>query len=214
MVLEARYKAEKVWYPVVWDKPKDADNVIDYDIHDEITIDNSSVFNANNDTTTGMANVIPWVNAPKLIASTSICWIPDTAVFGATLSGSRTLNRPDDPSHTIWQWTVSDSRGEKTISVWDWGAIIPTTWWYQLDISYPLGWSNRYIVSQVAVRRSGQTVMLHTHTWLQSQTQETETLRLELKQWDMLNLRVTLYYVWTSTSYTTNASWKIVLTKI
>jgi hypothetical protein len=33
--------------------------VVDYDIHDEITKDTSSVINANNDTTTGMATVIP-----------------------------------------------------------------------------------------------------------------------------------------------------------
>ena len=66
-VLEARKDAEVVWYSIVWEEKKDASNVIDYDIHDELTLDNSSVFNANNDTTTGMANVIPWVNSPKLI---------------------------------------------------------------------------------------------------------------------------------------------------
>lgn len=71
-VLDARKDAEKVWFPVVWEEKKDASNIIDYDIHEEITIDTSSVFNANNDTTTGMATVIPWVNAPKLIESTSI----------------------------------------------------------------------------------------------------------------------------------------------
>jgi hypothetical protein len=74
MVLEARYKAEKIEFPVVWEKEKDASNVIDYNINGEITKDISSVINANNETTTGMANVIPWVNAPKLIASTSIIW--------------------------------------------------------------------------------------------------------------------------------------------
>ena len=73
-VLESRKDAEKVWFPVVWEEEKDASNVIDYDIHDEITKDTSSVINANNDTTTGMANVIPWINAPKLIATTSIIW--------------------------------------------------------------------------------------------------------------------------------------------
>jgi hypothetical protein len=33
--------------------------VVGYDIHDEITKDASAAINANNDTTTGMANVIP-----------------------------------------------------------------------------------------------------------------------------------------------------------
>lgn len=73
-VLDARKDAEKVWFPVVWEEKKDTSNIIDYDIHDEITKDTSAAINANNDTTTGMANVIPWVNAPKLIAKTSIIW--------------------------------------------------------------------------------------------------------------------------------------------
>ena len=71
-VLEARKDAEVVWYSIVWEKKEDASNVIDYNINDEITTDKSSVLNANNDTTTGMATVIPWVNAPKLLESTSI----------------------------------------------------------------------------------------------------------------------------------------------
>ena len=73
-VLEARKDAEKVWFPIVWEEKKDPSNVVDYDVHEEITKDTSAVINANNDTTTGMANVIPWVNAPKLIAKTSIIW--------------------------------------------------------------------------------------------------------------------------------------------
>ena len=73
-MLEARKKAEKVWYQVVWEEAKDASNVIDYSINEEITKDKSAEQNANNQTTTGMANVIPWVNAPKLIAKTSIIW--------------------------------------------------------------------------------------------------------------------------------------------
>lgn len=74
MVLQARYKAEEVWYAVVGEKEKELPNVIDYNIKPEITKDASSVVNANNDTTTGMADVIPWINAPKLIADTSIAW--------------------------------------------------------------------------------------------------------------------------------------------
>jgi len=66
--------AEKVGYPVVWEEVKDASNVIDYQINEEITKDTSWEINANNDTTTGMATVIPWVNAPKLLADTSIIW--------------------------------------------------------------------------------------------------------------------------------------------
>ena len=74
MVLQARYKAEEVWYAVVGEKEKELPNVIDYNIKPEITKDASAVENANNDTTTGMADVIPWINAPKLRADTSIVW--------------------------------------------------------------------------------------------------------------------------------------------
>ena len=106
-VLDARFKAEKVWYPVVWEKAKDAENVIDYNIHEEITIDNSSVFNANNDTTTGMANVIPWVNAPKLIASTSIYWA-------------------DAGSYSWWIWAEFEPESAMAIAAW---------WYEELEVT-------------------------------------------------------------------------------
>ena len=76
-VLEARKDAEKVWYPIVWEENKDASNVIDYDIRPEQTKDTSAEINANNQTTTGMATVIPWINAPKLIEKTSIISEPE-----------------------------------------------------------------------------------------------------------------------------------------
>ena len=74
MVLEARYKAEEVWYSLVWEEQKEASNVVDYNINEEITKDASATENANNQTTTGMATVVPWINAPKLLAKTSIIW--------------------------------------------------------------------------------------------------------------------------------------------
>jgi hypothetical protein len=74
MVLEARENAKSVWFPIVWENEKDASNVINYNINEEITKDKTAVINANNDTTTGMAWVVPWINSPKLIAKTSILW--------------------------------------------------------------------------------------------------------------------------------------------
>ena len=76
MVLEARKNSETVWYNILWEEAKSASNVIDYNLNKEITKDTSAVSNANNDTTTGMANVIPWINSPKLVYSTSIVWYP------------------------------------------------------------------------------------------------------------------------------------------
>lgn len=72
MVLEAREKAEEVGYSLVWQETKEASNVVDYNINKEQTKDISYEINANNQTTTGMATVIPWINAPKLIYNTSI----------------------------------------------------------------------------------------------------------------------------------------------
>lgn len=66
--------AEVVDYSVVWEEEKQQSNVVDYNIREEQTKDVSNMENANNQTTTGMANVIPWINAPKLIAETSIIW--------------------------------------------------------------------------------------------------------------------------------------------
>ena len=66
--------AEQIWYNIVWEPKKDANNVIDYNIREEQTKDAFAEKNANNQTTTGMANVIPWVNAPKLLSNTSVIW--------------------------------------------------------------------------------------------------------------------------------------------
>ena len=64
--------AEEVWFNYVWEEKKEPSNVIDYNINSEQTKDLSAEINANNQTTTGMADVIPWVNAPKIRAETSI----------------------------------------------------------------------------------------------------------------------------------------------
>lgn len=74
MILDDWENAKTVWYFEVWQEPKEEANVIDYNINWEQTKDAAAEINANNQTTTGMANVIPWINAPKLIAETSIIW--------------------------------------------------------------------------------------------------------------------------------------------
>lgn len=124
-VLDARRDAEKVWFPVVWEIKKDPSDVVDYDIHEEITIDTSSVFNRNNDTTTWMANVIPWINAPKLIA--------DTSIYGIKA----------DPSTVIIEWVSSDHplwNFNYVSTVWNyWSATnqltIPEKWTYSIDFT-------------------------------------------------------------------------------
>ena len=88
MVLEARKDAETIWYNILWEEAKSASNVVDYNLNQEITKDTSAASNANNDTTTGMANVIPWINAPKLVYSTSIVWYPQYPVTVLALKGT------------------------------------------------------------------------------------------------------------------------------
>ena len=146
MVLEARENAEKVWYPIIWEDAKEAGNVIDYDIHDEITIDKSSIFNANNNTTTGMANVIPWVNSPKLIEWTSIY----NNVWGKTafarmywemmlyVTGTKTgILNPQEIQSQDWAYKY------KIWNYFDWYSrtpnsclIIPAAWVYVVTCTY------------------------------------------------------------------------------
>ena len=66
--------AEEIWYNIIWETRKDTRDVIDYNIREEQTKDTFAEKNANNQTTTGMANVIPWINSPKLLADTSVIW--------------------------------------------------------------------------------------------------------------------------------------------
>ena len=114
MALEARENAETVWYSLIWEETKEASNVVDYNINEEITKDNTAVENANNQTTTGMANVIPWVNAPKLIADTSIIW---GWLSVTKLSASQSM------------WQSSTAINTYVIDSWSWDVY--------LDVDYP-----------------------------------------------------------------------------
>lgn len=162
MVLEAWQDAEKVWFPVVWEEKKDPSNVVDYDIHWEITIDTSSVFNANNDTTTGMATVIPWVNAPKLIANTSIIWWLGGGFWYSVLS-SRASGYFDEWIHNIEikTFTISDEAGDLKFTQWASWIIIPKTATYHLHIDYPKWWTNFKFDSYV--KQNSETI--HTYNW-------------------------------------------------
>lgn len=106
MVLQARYKAEEVWYAVVGEKEKELPNVIDYNIKPEITKDTSAVENANNDTTTGMADVIPWINAPKLRAETSIAWSANQTVVVISDYTSIDERQPIVDRILAWEFVV------------------------------------------------------------------------------------------------------------
>lgn len=187
-VLEARDKAETVWYPVVWDKIKDASNVIDYDIREEQTIDQSSVFNANNDTTTGMANVIPWINAPKLIASTSIIW--DLWWWTLIATASVTLEHQFlaawSYSETVTQFTISWEWWTEKIVQTDQWLKIPSDWLYMFNMEY--WWIVQSINCTDSILVNWTTI--HSFVWSYTKywaTNPTETLFFNLNKWDIIS---------------------------
>ena len=206
-VLEARANAEKITYPVVWEKIKDADNVIDYDIREEQTKDISAEINANNQTTTGMATVIPWINAPKLIESTSIISTPVPWYIYAVVN-------------FIWpytnEWTVSlfphlsNQVWEPQYTVW-WTnnryLRIPADWVYKISMTYPYFSSSRYNVSfKFFSSEKWQIDSVSPSNW-----DETRDYTLQFKKWELLTASWTVTKLdpsWTGT-VSPNMYWTI-----
>lgn len=199
-VLEARKDAEKVSYPVVWEKTKDADNVIDYDIHGEITKDASNVINANNQTTTGMANVIPWINAPKLILTTSIYW--SFATWSLQATASSTLTHSFDWYGTYTRdtktFTITDeSWTEKLKQVAQW-LEIPSDWTYMLNMEY--WWINEDTHCDDKILVNWNSV--HTFVWSFYKywpDNPKEAIFLTLSKWDIISMYTTA--TWNRSSY-------------
>ena len=203
-VLEARKNAETVWYPVVWETEKDASNVIDYDIHDEITKDTSSVINANNDTTTGMANVIPWINAPKLIASTSIIW--DLWWWGWWWGSAwchlyhdvffyiTTATTPLE--YDVKNFTISSEVWDLQFTQWDNWIVIPKTATYVLQAE----WAKWISICRYDTILMQDDEVLHTFNWTNSSSDPTnETLFLPLTKGKNLWIKMIAYYSWSWT---------------
>lgn len=192
MVLEARENAEKIWFPVVWDAVKDASNVIEYNIREEQTIDTSSVLNANNQTTTGMANVIPWINAPKLIYSTSIIW---WQWWESSLQATATWWI----AHSFdWYWTYNASITSFTLTDESWTLElkqvaqwleIPAEWVYMLDMEYQ--WINWYTNCTDNIQVNWTTV--HSFVWSRSKywwNNPKEKVFLKFNKWDIISLYI------------------------
>lgn len=213
-LLDARVNAEKITYPVVWEKVKDPEDVIDYDIRDEQTKDISAEINANNKTTTGMANVIPWINAPKLIESTSIISTPDAWYIQATANGTW------DTAHEPWwqegiEWYVLSNelwRLKFTISWTYWSRIVfPADWTYQLDITYPEHWSFHYF--NVRIYNNDVKFIDHAwHTW--SLGRDTETVVHDFKKNDKMRAIAEYVYVWSWTWANRNPQLTMTITRL
>jgi hypothetical protein len=189
-VLEARKDAEKVWFPIIWEEIKDASNVIDYDIHDEITKDTSWVINANNDTTTGMATVIPWVNAPKLIASTSIIgwWgSEETLQSTAKTSMSHDYNWPATYNVALTQFTISWETWTAKLEQTPQWIKIPLSWVYKVDLTYKrIVWEMECTDN---LRVNWTTVHSFVGSWSKYWYDDPqETLLLEFNKWDIISI--------------------------
>ena len=191
-VLEAWQDAEKVWYPVVWEEKKDASNIIDYDIHEEITKDASNVINANNDTTTGMANVIPWINAPKLIANTSIIWDLWWEPWSAWALLTWSIGFHSDSGWVqyidLTTFTISNEIWDLHYTQWYNWIIMPKNATYNLKITYPTWWSSWKFDVLV---KNNDTVLSEMHWWYDN-TQYTDELFVYMKKWSRLWADVTV----------------------
>ena len=204
MVLEARENAETIWYSIIWEKEKDASNVIDYDIHEEITIDTSSVFNANNDTTTGMANVIPWVNAPKLIMDTSIYEknpVQKTVIQTMKWTAAVAIVRPDETSTRVRQFITSSSEWTKQFEYFDSPDWImyswmkaPYRWTYTVQAKYIWTASNYNYDNDWRIVHWWYPYdeTIHTSSTPRSSTSFTETFDITLEKWDVIAVFMTM----------------------
>ena len=213
-VLEARKDAEKVWFPIVWEEKKDPSNVVDYDIHDEITKDASAVINSNNDTTTGMATVIPWINAPKLIASTSIIWSMWEGTVQATIETSmkHDFNSSWTYNELLTQFTILSDTGTESVKQTDQWIQIPSDWVYMLNMKY------QWIVWEMQctdnLRVNWNTVNSFVGSWSEYWYDDpTEQLFMELKKWDILSVYLQTRHT-TSSSYTFNHTVTIWIIKL
>lgn len=222
-VLDARKDAEKIWYPVVWEKQKDASNVVNYDINEEITIDTNSLFNANNDTTTGMATVIPWVNAPKLIENTSIYQDAESKTWWAKLFKSFHLYYPYDDTWSIRNdWTISDEYWNIKFEGVTWPTLqwnwlkIPATWWYEMTITYPRWWSSFKVDVELCLLKwwFGNDVTIVNHVAAYNNVVVTETIKYHFNAWDRIAAFLTLHYVWWADAFWYTWDMTVVISKL
>lgn len=198
MILEARKDAEKIWFPVVWEERKETSNVIDYDIHEEITINTSSVSNANNDTTTGMATIIPWVNAPKLLQNTSIYQNWDGTIWAVTATNTIRLYNPWDTTWYIRSWNLSNSywnlnfKNRSEWWIWDW-LVVPVWWRYEISMTCP-NWSWAFAIDvTLSITRwywNSDTIIYH--VWQYNTSTPVETVNYKFNAWDTIFAFLTL----------------------
>lgn len=139
---------EEIWYWIIGAEEKLPDNVIGYNINEEITKDASNVINANNQTTTGMAELIYWVNAPKILAKTSVIWA-DWWGWGGWWISTSILELSTSSKAQTWSLSTfntldsSTLASDITVSSWE---ITSSTWWTYL-VSFNIDTHNANVTS-------------------------------------------------------------------
>lgn len=184
MALEV-IKAEEIWYPVVWEEIKNASNVIDYNINQEQTKDASSITNANNQTTTWLATVIPWINAPKLIADTSIVWL-------SSGGGVKSVTASCSMSSTLQADSYTKFNTITLVGEWDitndwWDLHFSSKWTYLISISYNA--NNTYSTdNSLYIRRirNWSNSYICDYTWLPKS--DTKVCTADMESWDYIRI--------------------------
>jgi len=164
--------AEEIWYALVWEDKK-LPNEVWYSINPEITKDASAVENANNQTTTGMAWVIYWINAPKIRAKTSIVgasstlwevsgsWTFPWGSFSSFTNYSVTIHSPDVsldnnyPNHIyaspwiyIISWYINTRRNEVSfysMNYWDDSTLV---WRWYTTSEWEIYFTTSYVIER------------------------------------------------------------------
>jgi len=224
-MLEAWEKADKIWYQYIWEEIREPSNIVEYNINKEITKDASNVINANNDTTTWMATLIYWVNAPKLLEKTSVYRNEAPLQWQSTLAFAQTLVRPDDYTWSIRTATITKNYGNITFenvsieayynnwvqtSRYNW-VEVPVSWWYQLDITWARwtwsSWLTSTWIKKATWISGGETIKEHLNqnAWI-----VTESMKYYFNTWD----KIYVYNEFTSTLSTSthNMTTTIVIT--
>lgn len=211
-VLEARKDAEKIWFPVVWEERKDASDVVDYSINEEITKDASWIINANNQTTTGVATVIPWINAPKLIAETSITWLPEEewsyygnceAVLSVWMITIPPWTTPDYSSKELFSYSCTLPFDFDFNGKW---LVFPKSWWYEIEVTYYSTWQSEFT-------RYDNLYLNNTVIWTNSgRSSYTDTIQLNIKKWDVIWFSTRVHNSFPSTTVSKQILIKLIIT--
>lgn len=153
MALEV-LEAQEIWYPVVWQEIKYPSNVIDYNINQEQTKDTSSITNANNQTTTWLATVVPWINAPKLRAETSISWASSSSgtvisnvVVPIRYNSSGEYKQLDSWITIINEWGAWFTEESWTVYVW-------RKWIYNITVNIPFVFSSSWYNKTITIKNN------------------------------------------------------------